>query len=987
MPNKSVFVTSSFSPGHRPNTIQRTQVLQRLVERSRGTAGRQSDTDGQRVPSSSSTAITCSETQDIRIEPGDYDTIEAEVDDLKNQIRKLRESEDGSRALTSTTERGSIFQKHLSATERLQKQHEELDVNAKDLVKPREIFSWLEPTDFPVLGDITSISRLQLGRRPSRGASYATAATIQTTNPTVIRPGNGGESAARAEEAGPGMSSATHSFKAARQDSRCDSMMFRDQVLSKANQQFPAKQDDLDLRTLANQALLSKPLSDRKLMDSPHFARPTVAAARRVDETLRRASISPRSVGEKSPSKSPTARTSREPQRSSKRMALPEAWAQEGALPARDTRNLPRDGGHDLDLLGTDQSSENVMSTPAADLVDSRTHSKIHKKHVSYMLPTKATVRRTMITLGSDNPTSFRLRELALHDLAQTADTTRTDVADIKFLQNLGPGLSTGSTKMGFNNALPMENVRREVSTLDHSSPSEKFVDSRPKTRQAQPRKENGNASSPTRIPRILDSVTCRPRGSTTTAIPRHTSPAMADGLPIVANTTTKRRTSHADILQPILKRLGNEGLRKDVPTCPSQDERSQSAVVNSTRFEALEVLRDASNASTPGVHTETLPPHLCVTGRQNRQSSSGSTATVSTAIGISPSSLMPTQDCLPRSRHTETFSSSLEVTTPELKLPPTVAKDTGVSQTPLLRPTAKEFKPLRKPDTHIQQLNTSPWDGFIGTYLPEEWATMPKDVQKSIQLLRIWKSSGGHTENNAYRYAGSPPKTAQQRFEVDQLSPSQAPHSATTTESHHQVQTGQVLRPLLSSDKAHVQWTMRDINGHEHPVNFGRAAIPMLPPQHDDPHTPVWAHASTRSPHTPPQTGSDDTPATGPKTWSIGVNHTFSPWSPSYAWRGGDGKEIRFSGHAPHAEKNPNDPAIIEFYGRSGTPYRHDQNYQRKQETASRFWPKSKRQWAELAGTSIQPCDDMQILSAIEQIPYVPALGWCNDCTINPFL
>nr|POE68808.1 hypothetical protein CFP56_66822 [Quercus suber] len=958
-------------------------VLQYLAERTGPTADSQTCTDSQRAASFSSTAIASSDTQDTRIEPGDFDAIEAEVDDLKKQIRKLRESEDSSQPATQTNAQESLLQNHLSAAERLQKQHEEIENRASNSLKPPKVISLPQADDFPVLGGAATVSKFSHEQLPSRGTSYATAATVARPLCPLAYPKDGRNSVTYIEKSDYTACGTTVSLKGVTQETRRDSMMPTEHTVPADRQQISTEEDDQDVRKTPNQAVKPASSTSRKLLDSPHFARPTVATVRRADETLRRASLSPQSANETSRSKTAMAKTARDLHRGPKRMALPEAWAHNAVLSATDTGELQKDDCHNAEPGVECQSSNDPAALRGTALVDSRAHPRTIKKISSYMSPTKATAQRALVTMGSGSPLSVRLRELALDDFAPTSNPSFGDAMAITDSQKAKMGMASNNS----NNKPPPLNRERSVAAVDRSSPIKKSANSRSKTAQTQPSKQDRTSGSPSKIPRIVNLISGRHRGSTNALNVKCASPAIEEELPTVANTTTRRRTSHADILQPILKRLEKEGLRRQLSLAsPNNNKGYDTANVDTVDRSLHGTPRIVPNALNIETANKLSAQHMRMATRQSRQSSSGSTATASTTIGISPSSLMPAQHRPPCSERTETALSTLVIPPVTFTPPSLTDKDARTSQTPTLRPTAKEFQPLSKSQTPVQQLGMLAWDGSLNTYPPDEWAKIPKDIQKSIQLLRGWKRSAEQSAYGTYYHSGSPFKTAQQEVLDDMMSASQPPQPVVTNDIYRQAQVGQVLKPLLSPGKAYDQWNVRDTDGHEHPVHFGRAAVPMSPMHHADNCTPRGGPSSNMSPHTPTKEAQDGTPFTQAKTWSVGSNRSFSPWSPSYGWRGGDGKEIRFSGNAPHAEKNPNDPAIMEYYGRSGALYRHGRNFEHKQENAPKFWPRSRRQWAELAGTSDQPCGDMHILSAIEQIAYAPALGWCNDCTINPF-
>jgi len=202
-------------------------------------------------------------------------------------------------------------------------------------------------------------------------------------------------------------------------------------------------------------------------------------------------------------------------------------------------------------------------------------------------------------------------------------------------------------------------------------------------------------------------------------------------------------------------------------------------------------------------------------------------------------------------------------------------------------------------------------------------------------------------------------------------------------TVSCHGVQVGQVFKPALSPGTKNVHWTLQDIDGQSKPITFGRSPPPCTPVT-DDMVTGDTPFISPRS---------DDTaPLKSPRSvqaWTIGSGG-YAPGP--YGWKGGDGKEISFRGYGPHAERDPNSPINMQYFGGGGrassfggttmgsgfSPPGSFENIS----TSPKVWPRSRRQWAELAGYNKVPCGNMEIAVAAEQIPFgVPSAGYCNDC------
>ena len=194
-----------------------------------------------------------------------------------------------------------------------------------------------------------------------------------------------------------------------------------------------------------------------------------------------------------------------------------------------------------------------------------------------------------------------------------------------------------------------------------------------------------------------------------------------------------------------------------------------------------------------------------------------------------------------------------------------------------------------------------------------------------------------------------------------------------------NQVRAGQVLKPTLSPGKKNLQWILQDIDGQERPISFGRAPPPPPPPGTFSDGSPAISPTSDdTSPFKTPQ---------GHHAWTIGASFTSRP----YGWKGGDGQEISFSGYGPQTEYNPMSPVNMMFFpSNHSSPLQqpHGSNSPGNQYQSPKVWPRSQKQWAELAGynnvATKVPCGNMEFVSAVEHMPmWAPesAMGYCNDC------
>jgi len=171
----------------------------------------------------------------------------------------------------------------------------------------------------------------------------------------------------------------------------------------------------------------------------------------------------------------------------------------------------------------------------------------------------------------------------------------------------------------------------------------------------------------------------------------------------------------------------------------------------------------------------------------------------------------------------------------------------------------------------------------------------------------------------------------------------------------------------------------MQDTNGEEKTISFGRAPPPLNPPASDLRTPSVSPNSADTSPFITPYT---------PSAWNTaGVSKS--------GWLGGDGKEIRFVGDGHYIEHDPNSPVNPRFnnstrglgmYGRDSSPRYGAASVRAwdtpKAQPAPKVWPRSRRQWAELASYPKVPCGDVEYMEAAEVLPHaIPGVTHCFDC------
>ena len=959
-----------------------------------------------------------------------YDSIEAEIDQLKDNVLKLKREADKDRT-EPKTEQELAIDKYLStrsarrppglpepvqesAAARLQRQHEALKsedtvcILEKPLSPPTP-----SPLDFPALAQSKSsatAASVTGSRGQIRRPSYAHAATIGMSTGKPRSDSKLSDSISNDMES-------RHSLASISTASRVQT---GSTVLTQDSEE--AKDDEHSVIVLSEQRISTSSARDeptnaakdkpstpigKTVRQSPRFAQPTKSFARRAGETLRKdsASVSPRSPAEGSPTKPTKAKepdlatTKRASQQ--KRKSLPGEWLNPFAQSRDEVSPIP---GSKVDSspMGASSSainrdSSSLIAGDAADGLqktksaislkltkkDSQPQSPPRKKNSSYMAPTSATTQRTIATLGA---------EKMKRDSGQvTIPETQVEITQSTESISLSP--------------------RSQTAASDNSSVQ--FILERPngdakpfENRDTSKHQQHGEVHKPTqtqnRSPLTAKSaVSVRPEGierSKLVKVPKDSSfvkrqtkdqhsrndSRSADvltPLPEVSNTTTKRRTSHGHLLTPIVACLDAKGLLNK----SSNKNAVVEAYLQKTASGTLSNAVHAARQKTPGrvgrrseedttdaqiqqqnAPSKVLPPHL-------RRSRETSTASASTDVTIGQEQLRD-MTLTGHSRDVSSMAIPLQdfVAPPGMPVIGQSMKPLVKSSTiPTLRATAKEFIPT---PPLMDDMALGDWSDALDWVPANLWATMSSDMKRKILALRELNKPHRWLSPNTLPFQRQPPG-APFKHVSHRSWQGIAPQPSVTVPavnfiddngSPHNVEAGQVLKPCVSPGKKNVQWMMQGLNGKETPIKFGRAPPP--------PSTPTISSASD-----------DTSPFKTPhsvRRWQIGS--TFSP--APYGWTGGDGKEIRFLGYGPHAEQDPIGVVNFNFHGRTSSFGTTVPNgfIENKENVPSREYvaPKSQRQWAEKLDYRKVTCGNVEITHAVEQIPFGPQLAnYCHDC------
>jgi len=648
-----------------------------------------------------------------------------------------------------------------------------------------------------------------------------------------------------------------------------------------------------------------------------------------------------------------------------KRKSLPTTWT-----------GTPLDSGSRGQKLPSmphcHEGSWEMVDVPSAEPISPKSASKspsasqspqLKKKVTSYMAPTAATTQRTVATLGDENLKRPAIRTKVM---GLKVDTARTGSSH---------GESHGDPSWTVS---PTESMAQERAAMDVKLNS-------PKRSQYRSRSVFGG----------------------------------------IANTSIKRRNSHEDVFQPIFNKLNKHGLLKspcDEPFNENPFESRNRDIIREHQLPGGQYEAPSSPANQAALddivlkaragvanRTVVLPPHL--RARQARQCSAVSA--VSTVSNIS---------------HVTQTTVRIAQQRPEaLPALATMIAKTNPSST--LRGDATEFTPMWKPETIAQQFGLLSWQGTLD-YKPQEvWDSMSPDVQACVLKLREFKKAG--TQSAATTAQGrpqSPSKRQEMRFwgkllasspslkASDKQSPTEPPpENLVEATSPNETQPDQSPKTVMSPEQSPIQWAYQIANNQQQAPTFGRAVAPSMstPTESAMPldlsipsmAMPQLAGSEVTLGHTAqvsPTSKENDANLARENAyiWRIGPNSVSH--GPGFGWRGGDGKEICFSGHGPQAEYNPNAPVNIQFFpapiynntgisngpGALNVPRRGGRSVVVDDASPTpKVWPRSMKQWAELVSSQKMPCGNMEITNAGESIPLMqPLAGVCNSCTSGSY-
>ncbi|KAK0910764.1 hypothetical protein LTR02_003709 [Friedmanniomyces endolithicus] len=984
-----------------------SDILQHLAESSCNGGIVDGHSDTMRHPSYASDYL-----EDSTKSRDSFDFIEAEVDALKEMVERLKEDRErvlaedkpvpsadvGQAALGAHCPGTCAAIANLSPAERLKLQHRlEASNPHKPLTEPQ---APAPPgaMDFPSLGTSSagSATPIRGPTPPSRKLSYATAA--------------GSSIKVAASHVKP-------STRVKRTDSKIPAPVVHPAPPRTVEHEF---EDDQSVIVSPRVTHASGVVSNAPVASPNGMPNSNDVAAKPFAEVSPTKSVR---------SKAPDLDTEKRAQHH-KRKSLPDGWATvissqpEAGKPevtsatssTATTFTYPTSDG-DWQLITSETAAQATNASKAGTHQQSP---RLQKKTSTYMSPTAATTQRTIATL-SEEPVKRGIPKVksaaALKLDIERARLSGNQPAPDTTINSTSSGSSSRveqlSSSFGLSAKSPPEvglqspdtgYARSSAGDFGHQYHASHLRGTQLEKRQAARQKPNkkATASDTSRIPRARSNTvqpTCEaysPTGKFVTSAAHTSSPSF---LTSVANTVTRRRTSHADILKPIFDKLDSHGLRKETANVNAVKPQGvrQASAKDAARI-ARERLKERNDEASAALSDIILLARQGNAGEKfvmpapRRAGSSDAASIVAepeldllTLPALQPVSSAPSQHIAADVAAMQADPSIIQIirtaSTAHSRSSSVPAQKSAPSS---LRATARSFEPVWKPENPVQELSQLSWQGTLDRYSDEEWTAIPEDVRRSILTLRQFKSVGGSNSASPSR-SGSPSKRHEQRFwgqllqsqsstsaaEVAGMTSSMSAESSGDMSSPPSVPAGPVCKGILDPAKKAVKWTIQEKSD-----SFcGAGALAPPAEQLDHYATPSISPTSDdTSPVKTPQSA---------RAWTIGAGYSTRP----YGWKGGDGREISFSGYGPQAEFNAASPVEMEFHARAPfSPVQEQYAPVKRTEyrsPAPKVWPRSQKQWAEYAGYGLmRPCGNMEIVSAVEQIPLGPEMmGLCNGC------
>lgn len=655
---------------------------------------------------------------------------------------------------------------------------------------------------------------------------------------------------------------------------------------------------------------------------SPHFAQPTQAASRRVDETLRKDTSPVKPSPETTPSKSIKAKApdletdKRAAQRGQKRTSLPDGW-----MSSPDQTDSAERGLHKKEqiLPGSGKMTSSVEpSSPGPAL---------RKKTSSYMLPTKSAQNRSIATIGEDT---------------QTRKSLRVKAGGLR----INPSLANKDP-----NAVSSTSSRRGNAS-DGSSVSFKTQSSFTTTKKEYPSPLKNVASA-----RTSD------RPSLVIKLPLP--------LPHVANTTVTHRNPDGNFLDPIGKKLENEDLLRRDSTQESVSTRIDRGSILAPVFARL-------NRITSGEDKSPLTPRRRA-GEALRQMiqprpRDPDNEPVSQLIsGLRGQSSAEIGRALAGGQHNTSSAQSADSAEITAPVDPVVVRHgREPSGDPVIlyqghKPTASRDMPQ---DSAIV-FNSGPSNSEISTgSAGQRQTSQPRSLRATATYFVPPPASDSTFQADPSMHEAEDPVYWRWRKGPSLLDGDDYPD----------------LGPVVMTDMGFMpKLTQRSLRGTWHDESMVPSAYetqPTLPGYVDFIHGDTFdtPNVSPTSDDTSPES-LDQRDQRNLARWEI-----MGKGRRRYHWTGGDGLEISFKGMGPDAEHDPNSPVLYRNYRENTHTFHMEAaSYPRNQAPCSPLppnAPKLMRDYAEKMALSQIPCNEHHWTGKDELVTkVVPLPGLCDPC------
>ncbi|PPJ53939.1 hypothetical protein CBER1_05840 [Cercospora berteroae] len=689
---------------------------------------------------------------------------------------------------------------------------------------------------------------------------------------------------------------------------------------------------------------------------SPRFAQPTKAFSRRADETIRKG-IMNNASGTPPEAKSPSLCSSAQKQQ--KRKSLPGDWLS----------GSPSQTGKHSQI-----AAQPSIGSHASEQIVAAHETNPRKKTSTYRSPTKAATQRAIETIGQETTSPYSPR---LQRNAVKVDALPTLVKDKATMA------SDDASSASLETTLQVEMSDRRMPELQ------------PRT------KDSVKFPAPRRSTIGADLPHSRQLPANTSIAELLSQQARAAGLPMVANLTTQRRGSHGHLLIPIKAKLDRIGILREGPHVSNvrgtsdlfspSSRTNQSDPFSPPESRTMYDIQEAMFEASKGDNEERREPDAVLRNKKV----------------VVPSHVRAALKDAAAQRATTSSGTSRQMT----------------DAPPSLRATAQEFKPmLQQAQQPVHQQATTQHQGApmlngpfssnatlpqtfaaavkvqpkptiaYGDSLPDiingfptiqevtrfydedEWMNMTPRMRRAI-LERRTHIRGVPTPYHQNHSQGAAPVHEQYAGMQPLSTTCPDVFGLSPPESH----ITQVRLPRIDPLSQPVHWAAKSGIDLQTSLAPSRSAMPILPP-------PLMAPRQAPAGFNSAQYALPRTPGQQPRSWTIGSDQVRR----IYGWKGGDGREIKFVGHGPDAERDPNSGIRFNYQRRVASNGRGPRLIGAVNEDGSPeapLAPRSRHHWAQLAGHMRQPCDNMEVVDAVEQMPMpgnAPLYGYCGNCAIS---